>query len=125
MIISGCSGSLKFPPPEGRRASPSRSRISGSRACRAARIWSRDHLYLWVFMLRPPGCGVVVARPQVRLHEHAVDLLDVDGSDGIAHGLDERADGDVAGMAQHAAGGANDQRQRLLGKHVVPESGPL
>ena len=45
----------------------------------------------------------------VGLHQDAVDVVDVDGLVGAADGLDQAADAQVAGLAQHAVGGADDQ----------------
>jgi hypothetical protein len=43
----------------------------------------------------------------VRLQEDAVDLLEVDGADAIAHGLEQRADAQVMGATEVALGGAH------------------
>ena len=45
----------------------------------------------------------------VGLHEDAVDVVDVDGLVGGADGLDQAADAEVAGLAQDAVGGADDE----------------
>ena len=49
----------------------------------------------------------------MRLQQDAVDLLEVDGADAVANGLEERADAQVAGAAQVALGGADDEPERL------------
>ncbi len=62
-----------------------------------------------------PGPGWVSVIDQValllpvRLHQHAVDVVDVDGLVGTADGLDQAADAEVAGLTQHAVGGAHHQ----------------
>ena len=45
----------------------------------------------------------------VGLQEDAVDVVDVDGLVGGADGLDQAADAEVAGLAQDAVGGADDE----------------
>ena len=45
----------------------------------------------------------------VGLHQDAVDVVDVDGLVGGADGLDQAADAEVAGLAQDAVGGADDE----------------
>jgi len=52
--------------------------------------------------------GVVLASP-VRLHEHGVDLLQIDGFGLVAHGLDEGGDAEIAGGAQDAFGRLDDE----------------
>ena len=49
----------------------------------------------------------------MRLEEDAVDLLEVDGADAVAHRLEQGARADVAGAAQVALGGADDEAERL------------
>ena len=43
----------------------------------------------------------------MRLQEDAVDLLEVDGADPVAHGLEQRADAEVAGASSAAIGTAS------------------
>src|SRR6185369_3935337 len=45
----------------------------------------------------------------VRLQQHAVDIVDVDGLVRAADGLDQTANAQVARLAQDAVGGADDQ----------------
>jgi hypothetical protein len=59
------------------------------------------------------------------LHEDAVDVVDVDGSVSGADGFDEATDAEVAGLAQNAVGGTNDQVNGRLGEGVVSEPGPV
>ena len=61
----------------------------------------------------------------MRLHQDAVDVVDVDGFVGAADGFDQAADAEVAGLAQHAVGGADDQVDGGLSEGVVPESGAV
>ena len=62
-----------------------------------------------------PGPGWVSVIDQValllpvRLHQHAVDVVDVDGLGGTADGLDHAADAEVAGLTQNAVGRTHDQ----------------
>ena len=63
----------------------------------------------------------VIWLPPVRLHQHAVDLLEVDGLGAVADGLEHGAEAQVARAAQDALGGAHDQVQGLLAEGVVPE----
>jgi hypothetical protein len=66
--------------------------------------------------------GVLVP---VGLHEDAVDVVDVDGLVGGADGLDQAADAEVAGLAQDAVGGADDEVDGGLREGVVSESGAV
>jgi len=47
------------------------------------------------------------------LNENAVDLLEIDGADLVAHGLDQRTEAEIAGAAQQALGGADDECQSV------------
>ena len=58
----------------------------------------------------------------VGLQEDAVDVVDVDGFVGAADGLDQAADAEVAGLAQDAVGGADDEIDGGAGEGVVSES---
>ena len=53
------------------------------------------------------------------LQENAVDVVDVDGLVGAADGLDQATDTEIAGLAQHAVGGADDQVDGGLREGVV------
>src|SRR5271156_3964709 len=55
----------------------------------------------------------------VGLHQDAVDVVDVDGLVGAADGLDQTADAEVAGLAQHAIGGADDEVHGRAAEGVV------
>lgn len=57
------------------------------------------------------------------LDEYAVDLGEADGAGLCPHGLDERAEAEVARPAQEPLGGAHDERQRVLREGVVSEAG--
>jgi hypothetical protein len=59
----------------------------------------------------------------VRLHEDAVDDVDIDGALGGADGFDEAADAEVAGLAEDAVGGTDDEVDGGWGEGVVAESG--
>src|ERR1700735_4559486 len=59
------------------------------------------------------------------LHEDAVDVVDVDGFVGRANGLDHAADAEVAGLAQDAVGGADDEVDGRSGEGVVAKSGAV
>jgi hypothetical protein len=58
----------------------------------------------------------------MRLHEDTVDVVDVDGFVGGANGLDHAADAEVAGFAQNAVGGADDEIDGRLREGVVAEA---
>ena len=58
----------------------------------------------------------------VRLQQDAVDGVDVDGFVGRADGLDHAADTEVAGLTQHAVGGADDEINGRSGEGVVAKS---
>ena len=59
------------------------------------------------------------------LNEDPVDLLEIDGADLIAHGLDQRTEAEIAGAAQQAFAGTNDERQRFGGEGVVAQAGAV
>src|SRR5271155_3395339 len=61
----------------------------------------------------------------VGLQEDAVDVVDVDGLGGAADGLDQATDAEVAGLAQNAIGGADDEVHGRAAEGVVPESGAV
>src|SRR5271155_4514411 len=61
----------------------------------------------------------------VGLHQDAVDVVDVDGLVGAADGLDQTADAEVAGLAQDAVGGADDEIDGGLREGVVSEAGAV
>ena len=56
------------------------------------------------------------------LQEDAVDDVDVDGFVGGADGFDHAADAEVAGLAQDAVGGADDEIDSGLGEGVVAKA---
>ena len=49
------------------------------------------------------------------LNEDVVDLLEVDGAGLVTHRFDKRGQAQVAGAAQEAIGGADDQGQGVRG----------
>ena len=57
----------------------------------------------------------------MRLHQNAVDVVDVDGFIRTADGLDHAAHTEIAGLAQDAVGGADDQLDGGLREGVVPQ----
>jgi len=65
------------------------------------------------------AAGVVAP---VGLHEHGVDLLEVDGSGMVAHGLDERAGAEVSSGPQDALGDAQDEVECVVGEGVVGQA---
>jgi hypothetical protein len=58
----------------------------------------------------------------VRLQEDAVDVVDVDALVGGADRLDQAADAEVAGLAQDAVGGADNEVDGGSGEGVVGQS---
>jgi hypothetical protein len=73
----------------------------------AARICSRDQRVAGVRGALEQWFVAVIS--PVGLNEDVVDLFEVDGADLVAHGLDERAQAEIARAAQQALGGANDE----------------
>jgi len=61
----------------------------------------------------------------VGLQEDAVDVVDVDGLVGGADSLDHAADAEIAGLAQHAVGTADNQVDGGLSEGVVAELGAV
>lgn len=59
------------------------------------------------------------------LNEDVVDLLELDGADLVAHGFDQRAQAQVAGAAQQALGGADDQGQGVGAEGVMAQAGAV
>src|SRR6185312_11742916 len=59
----------------------------------------------------------------VGLHEDAVDDVDINGAGGGTDGFDEAADAEVAGLAQDAVGGADDEVDGRRREGVVAEAG--
>ena len=58
----------------------------------------------------------------MRLYQHLVDLLDVDGLGLVPDGLNEARQGDVPGFADKALGGACHKRKGVFGEGVVPKA---
>jgi len=59
------------------------------------------------------------------LQEDFVDLFEIDNFGVVADGLDEGGDDEVAGSAQEAFGGADDEGESVLGEGIVTEAGPI
>ena len=57
----------------------------------------------------------------MRLHEHAIDLLESHDFGLVQHGLNQTAQAQIAPLAQHPFAGAHDQVQRVLGEGVVTQ----
>jgi len=57
------------------------------------------------------GLGGFVAGvvPPVGLHEHCIDLFEIDGFGAVTHGLDERSDAEIFDGAEGAFGDAQDE----------------
>ena len=85
---------------------------------RAARICSRDQR----LGLRERLVAVI---SPVGLNEDAVDLLEIDGADLVAHRFDQRAEAQIAGAPQQAFGGADEESQGLRAESVVAQAGAV
>ena len=85
---------------------------------RAARICSRDQR----LVLRERLVAVI---SPVGLNEDAVDLLEIDGADLVAHRFDQGAETEIAGAPQQAFGGADDEGQGLRAESVVAQAGAV
>ena len=59
------------------------------------------------------------------LNEDVVNLLEIDRAGLVAHGFDERRQTEVAGPAQQALGGADDEGQGVGGEGVVAQAGAV
>jgi len=60
--------------------------------------------------------------PPVGLHEDAVYLLEADFALAVADGFEQGADAEVADASEEAFGGADDERERVVGEGVVGQS---
>ena len=69
--------------------------------------------------------GLVTVFPPMGLDEHAVDLFEVHDAGLVADGFDERAQAQVAGAAQQAFAGADDQGQGFGREGVVAQAGAV
>ena len=56
------------------------------------------------------------------LQEDAINVVDVDGSVGASNGLDQAADAEIAGLAQDAVGGTDDEVDGGSGEGVVGQA---
>ncbi|MEI6604774.1 MAG: hypothetical protein WCP35_05655 [Verrucomicrobiota bacterium] len=61
----------------------------------------------------------------VRLHEHGVDLLEIDGLGLVADGFDKSTGAEVPDGAQDAFGEAQDEVERVVGEGVVRQAGEV
>jgi hypothetical protein len=68
---------------------------------------------------------VAVVVPPVGLHEHGVDLFEVNGLGLVANGFDERSDAEVFDGAQGAFGSAQDELDGILGEGGVGQGGEV
>jgi len=59
------------------------------------------------------------------LDEHPVDLFEIHDAGLVTHGLDERAETQVAGAAQQPFAGAHNEGQRFGRKGVVTQAGAI
>ena len=59
------------------------------------------------------------------LDEDAVDLLEINGADLVAHRFDQRAEAQIAGAPQQAFGGTDDEGQGLQAERVVAQAGSV
>lgn len=61
----------------------------------------------------------------MRLHQDAVDVVDVDGSVLRADGFDQASHGVVSGLAEDAVGGTDDEVEGVGRKGVMTKSGAV
>ena len=59
------------------------------------------------------------------LNEDAIDLLEIHDTGLVTDGFDERAETQVAGAAQEAFAGTDDERQRFGSEGIVAQSGAI
>jgi len=59
----------------------------------------------------------------VGLHEHGVDLFEINGFGAVAHGFDEGADTEIPHGPQDAFGDAQDEVEGVVGEGVVRQAG--
>ena len=71
------------------------------------------------------GGFVAVVMPPVGLHEHGVDLFEVNGLGLVANGFDQGADAEVLDGAQGAFGAAQYELDGFFGEGAVGESGEI
>ena len=113
------------------------SKLPASRSRRAAALLQQRHQWDQPggadLLAGPAGSragvaldeGMVTVFSPVGLHEDVVDLFEVHDAGLVAHGFDERAQAEVAGAAQEALAGADDQGQGLGAEGVVAQAGPV
>ena len=75
----------------------------------------------WIFLRRECGGEEIGVVAPVGLEQDAVDLLEIDAFGLVAHGFEQTGQATVAGAAQEAIGGADDEGEGFLGKGVVGE----
>ena len=61
----------------------------------------------------------------VRLHEHGVDLLEIDGFDAISNGFDEGTGAEVSNGTQDAFGDAQHEVEGFVGEGVMRQTGEV
>ena len=61
----------------------------------------------------------------MRLDEHVIDLLEINDAGLVTDRFNESAQAEIAGAAQEALAGADDQGQGLSGKGVVTQASPI
>jgi len=118
---AGEIGTRQLPPPCSIMRCPRASSRSSRSTFRAARICSRVH----------EGCvwggrgglvlGDIELPPSMGLHEHAVDLFQIDGAGLIADRFDERRYAEIFCAPQQAFAGAHNEGERFGGEGVVAE----
>jgi len=59
----------------------------------------------------------------VGLHEHGVDLFEINGFGAVTHGFDEGSDTEVSHGPQDALGDAQDDVEGVVGEGVVRQAG--
>jgi hypothetical protein len=114
---TGIGGKLKLPASRSISWRPRFWSSGASGTIRAARICSRVHLVL--------GEWMVTVFPPVGLDEHAIDWFEVHDAGLVAHRFDEGTQAEIAGAAQEALAGADDQSQRFLGEGIVAQAGTI
>lgn len=61
----------------------------------------------------------------MRLYKDAVDLFELDGAGLVSDRFNETADGQVAGPAEDAFAGTDDQGQSFLSEGVMAQAGAI
>jgi hypothetical protein len=112
-----------------------RNRNSRRRGCNVARSASAVRLLARVVLTEAffdaPGrvdvstaCGLFLLfalMTPVGLQQHAIDLLQIDGTGAVAHGLEKRCDAKVSRGAQHTLRRSYDEPECFFGEGIVGE----